>query len=190
MLFLLAFVLPFKYCIYCNASYATNKVLFGMQQLYTTPEAAKLLGIPEGTIRSWLSRDVGVFEIDKHLIIEPNKRKVWTEEGINLLRSRVVADQPTENAIPSAAKTDAFISPQDFLEEVLEDSATELALRFYQELPGRTLQRIRGMMQNPSDREKEIVHNSVQTAIAMGRLQLLQPLQQLRGLPYATDETE
>ncbi len=165
-----------------------------MQQLYTTPEAAKLLGIPEGTIRSWLSRDVGIFEIDKHLIIQENGRKVWTEEGIKLLGSRSATTPATENATPIAAnsdsKSDAFVSPHDFLEEVLDDSATQLALRFYQELPNRTLQRIQQMMQNPSKEERELVKTSVQTALAMGRLQLLQPLQQLRGLPYATDETE
>lgn len=165
-----------------------------MQQLYTTPEAAKLMGIPEGTIRSWLSRDVGVFEVGRHVIIQDNGRKVWTEEGIKLLGSRGATDKAAENATADAAssdpKSDAFISPQDFLEELLEDSSTELALRFFDQLPDRTLQRIQRMMQNPTQEEKQIVNNSFQTAIATGRLQLLQPLQQLRTLPYATDETE
>jgi DNA-binding transcriptional MerR regulator len=165
-----------------------------MQQLYTTPEAAKLLGIPEGTIRSWLSRDVGVFEVDRHIIIQENGRKLWTEEGIKLLGSRGATDKAAENATATDAnsdpKSDAFISPHDFLEEVLENSSTELALHFFDQLPGRTLQRIQRMMQNPTSEEKEVVSNSFQAALATGRLQLLQPLQQLRGLPYATDQTE
>jgi DNA-binding transcriptional MerR regulator len=165
-----------------------------MQQLYTTPEAAKLLGIPEGTIRSWLSRDVGVFEVNRHIIIQENGRKLWTEEGINLLRSRGATDKAAENATVDAAssdpKSDAFVSPHDFLEEVLESSSTELALHFFDQLPGRTLQRIHRMMQNPTTEEKEVVRNSVQAALATGRLQLLEPLQQLRGLPYGTDQTE
>jgi hypothetical protein len=161
------------------------------QRLYTTPEASKETGIAEGTIRSWLSRHAGVFEIDRHVVIDESGRKLWTEEGLNLLRSRSGSgDKSAENATATAAKSDSFTSPQDFLEEVLEDSATQLALRFYQELPSRTLQRIQQMMQNPTQEEKELIKTSVQSALAIGRLQLLQPLQQLRGLPYATDEAE
>lgn len=162
------------------------------QQLYTTPEAAKLTGIPEGTIRAWLSRHAGLFELGKHLVKEESGRKLWTQEGIELLRSRAAASKDaTENATHTAANSatdDQFVSPTDFLETILDHGSEELATEYFRQLPGRTLERIKRMLHSPTAEERLVVKSSVTEAIALGRVQLLQPRENLRSLPYATDD--
>lgn len=137
--------------------------------LYTTPEASKETGIPEGTIRSWLSRHPGVFEIGNHIIVEDSGRKLWTEAGLQLLRNRA-----TENAAENAAETDAAMGiDDDILEPLLQAGEERLAMKFFQLLPERTLARIRRMLINPTQEEREIVHQSTQAAIAAGTQHLL-----------------
>lgn len=142
-----------------------------MQQLYTTPEASRETGIPEGTIRSWLSRYPGVFQVNIHLIIEESGRKMWTAAGLELLRSRTTAP---ENATPDAANFDA----DDLLEALLEQDSQQLAYAYYRLLPQRTLQRIKQMRCNPTPEDREIVTNSVRGAINAGTSHLLLPTYQ------------
>ncbi|GAX46409.1 hypothetical protein NIES4075_74330 [Tolypothrix sp. NIES-4075] len=140
-------------------------------QLYTTPEASKETGVPEGTIRSWLSRYPGVFQVDVHIIIEDTGRKMWTVAGLELLRSRKTAG---ENATPGVANFDA----DDLLEALLEQDSQQLARAYYQMLPLRTLQRIKQMRCNPTAEDRGIVTNSVRSALNAGTSHLLLPTYQ------------
>ena len=162
------------------------------QQLYTTPQAAQMTGIPEGTIRSWLSRHAGVFEVGQHIIIEESGRKLWTDEGLEILKSRkTTLGTATENATASAANSDAdgdFVSPTNFLETILDHGSEELAMEYFNQLPGRTLERIRRMLHSPTAEERLVVKNSVQEAITLGRVQLLAPRENFRSLPYAAED--
>lgn len=142
-----------------------------MQQLYTTPEASKETGIPEGTIRSWLSRYSSLFQVGVHIVIEETGRKMWTHAGLELLRSRKNAG---ENATPDVAEIDA----DDLLETLLEQDSRALAIAYWQNLPIRTLQRIREMRCNPTPEDKQIVTNSMRSALNAGTSHLLLPTYQ------------
>lgn len=142
-----------------------------MQQLYTTPEASKETGIPEGTIRSWLSRHSGLFQVNVHIVIEESGRKMWTPAGLELLRSRTNAP---ENATPHIAKYDA----DDLLEALLEKDSHILARAYWQNLPIRTLQRIKEMRLNPTPEDREVITHSVRSAINAGTSHLLLPTYQ------------
>lgn len=140
-------------------------------QLYTTPEASKETGIPEGTIRSWLSRYTSVFQVDVHIIIEETGRKMWTAAGLELLRSR-------KNAGENAALDVANSNADDLLETLLDQDSQQLARAYYQLLPIRTLQRIKQMRCNPTPSDREIVTNSVKSALNAGTSHLLLPTYQ------------
>lgn len=140
-------------------------------QLFTTPEASQATSIPEGTIRSWLSRYPGAFEIGTHIVIEESGRKMWTEAGIELLKSRNTK-QATENATSSAANSVEYNGTQ-FLVDWVDNDAQLLALHYWQMLPARTLEHIRRMGTSPTANEREIVTNAVNTAAAVGIMQLL-----------------
>lgn len=142
-----------------------------MGELYTTPQASEITGIPEGTIRSWLSRYVGLFEVGKHLIIEESGRKLWTEEGIKLLRERNTKPA-AETATSNDAKTVEHNSAQ-FLLDAVEHDAQQLAVYYWQMLPVRTLAHIRRMGTQPSIEERDIVQNAVVAAAQVGILHLL-----------------
>lgn len=146
-----------------------------MQQLYTTPEAAKETGIPEGTIRSWLTRYPKVFQANVHLVIEESGRKMWTYAGLELLRNRYSA---TKNATPDVAENNAENDASDLLETLLEQDATQLARTYWQLLPGRVLHRIKQMRFNPTEEDKKIVTLSLQSAINAGTSHLLLPTYQ------------
>ncbi|OUL36372.1 hypothetical protein BV372_08115 [Nostoc sp. T09] len=140
-----------------------------MSNLYTTPEAARETGIPEGTIRSWLTRKRGEFLIDTHIVIEEGTgRKLWTEVGLELLRSR--AGNPSDEEITSE-------EPEDFdnlvLDPIVEATTERLAIRYFQLLPARTIARIQQMLTNPTPEERELVETSIQNAIAAGTHHLL-----------------
>ena len=146
-----------------------------MQQLYTTPQAAEKTGIPAGTIRSWLSRYTDVFKVNTHIVIEDSGRKMWTEEGISLLQSR---KNEADNATVDVAQNDTQDQIQaDFderiLEPMLEAGAETLAVKFFQLLPKRTVSRIQQMLTNPTPEDRELVEQSVNTAIASGTVYLL-----------------
>ena len=140
-----------------------------MSNLYTTPEAAKLTGIPESTIRSWLRRHPQVFQMDVHLVADEHKRKLWTEAGIEVLRSRAL-----ENATDDDAENDA----DGLLELLLENDAHQLAREYWRQLPGRVLHRIRQMHQNPTPEDRQIVATSLRAALNAGTSHLLLPVYQ------------
>jgi hypothetical protein len=110
--------------------------------LYSTPEASKLTGIPEGTIRSWLTRYPEIFQLNIHLVADDNGRKLWTEKGIDVLRSRA-----TKNATQNVADSDA----SDILDALLEHDADVLADEYYRQLPGRLLGKIRTRKQTKDE---------------------------------------
>lgn len=110
--------------------------------LYSTPEASKLTGIPEGTIRSWLTRYPDIFQLNIHLVADENGRKLWTEKGIDVLRSRA-----TKNATQNVADSDA----SDILDALLEHDADVLADEYYRQLPGRLLEKIRTRKQTKDE---------------------------------------
>lgn len=155
-------------------------------QLYTTPEAARLTEIPESTIRSWLSRHPGLFQVDVHIVIDEHGQKLWTEAGVALLRSRRGA---SKNATVDDADFNAQIDSTDLIEALLEESATQLARQFWQQLPGRVLGRIRQMRDNPTDEDRQIVGASVRATVN-GAERLLLPTYQPMLLEGGEDETE
>ncbi|MCC5629075.1 hypothetical protein LC613_13725 [Nostoc sphaeroides CHAB 2801] len=153
-----------------------------MQQLYTTPEAAKLTNIPESTIRSWLRRYPEVFQFDIHVVSDEHGVKLWTEAGIELLNSR--------RATKTATDDDAEIDATDLLETLLEEDAQRLANEYWRLLPGRTLQRIKQMRLNPTPEQRQIVQLSVRAALNAGTEHLLLPTYQPRFLEGGGDETD
>ncbi|MEH2320833.1 hypothetical protein [Nostoc sp.] len=156
-----------------------------MQNLYTTPEASKLTGIPESTIRSWLRRHPEVFQFDNiHVVSDEHGVKLWTQAGIELLHSR----RATKNATDDDAETDAESDAPDLLESLLEEDSQRLANEYWRQLPGRTVKRIKQMRDNPTPEQRQTVELSVRTAINAGTEHLLLPTYQ----PMLTggDETD
>lgn len=141
---------------------------------YTTPEAAKLLNVSQNTIRSWMSRYPGYFVQDVHFLIEETGRKLWTEAGVEFLKT-----------CPPTATADAVDEESDagnaMLEPLLEEASKQLAMRFWQELPMRVLQRIHRMRSQPTPEEMEVMQQSVNEAIKIGTFQLLPNY--IKGLP-------
>ncbi|YAF95162.1 MAG: hypothetical protein AB3A66_21700 [Nodularia sp. CChRGM 3473] len=150
-----------------------------MSQLYTTPEASRETNIPESTIRSWLRRHPGVFLVDVHVVVEDSGRKMWTEAGLELLRSRA-----SENAPDDDANSDA----DDLLEALLDHDSQQLAREYWRQLPGRVLQRIKQMRDNPTPEDREIVTISVRAAINAGTSHLLLPTYQPMLLDGADEQ--
>ena len=144
------------------------------QQLYTTPDAAKATGIPESTIRSWLSRHPEVFQFNVHVVTDEHKQKLWTEAGIELLQSR----RASKNATDDDANLDAESDAPDLLESLLDEDAERLANEYWRQLPGRTLQRIKQMRDNPTPEQRQIVQTSVRAALNTGTEHLLLPTYQ------------
>jgi len=135
--------------------------------LYTTPEASKLTGIPDGTIRSWLSRYPQIFVVDTHVIIEKTGRKMWTDAGVELLRSRA-----SQNAADKVADSDAV----DVLDDLLEHDSEVLADEYYRQLPGRLLSKIRSRKLN----QDQSYRTAVATVVQQGNDHLiLKPYQPL-----------
>ncbi|MEH1933846.1 MAG: hypothetical protein V7L14_08970 [Nostoc sp.] len=145
-----------------------------MQNLYTTPEAAKATDIPESTIRSWLRRHPEVFQFNVHVVADEHGQKLWTEAGIELLHSRRASKTATEDDAEIDAESDA----PDLLESLLAQDAQRLANEYYRQLPGRTLQRIKQMRVNPTPEQRQIVELSFRTAINAGTEHLLLPTYQ------------
>ncbi len=141
---------------------------------YTTPEAAKLIGVSQNTIRSWMSRYPGYFIQDVHFQIEETGRKLWLESGIEFLKTCPPTATDDVDAEESSA-TDAMLEP------LLEEASKQLAVRFWQELPMRTLQRIQRMREQPTPEEMEVMQQSVGDAIKIGTFQLLPNY--IKGLP-------
>lgn len=159
-----------------------------MQNLYTTPEAAKETGIPESTIRSWLSRHPEVFQFDIHVIKDEHGVNLWTQAGIELMHSRRASKNATDSDAKIDAELDAELDATDLLESLLEEDAQRLADEYWRQLPGRTVQRIKQMRDNPTPQQRQIVQTSVRAAVDAGTEHLLLPTYQplLRG----RDETE
>lgn len=141
---------------------------------YTTPEAAKLIGVSQNTIRSWMSRYPGYFIQDVHFQIEETGRKLWLEEGIEFLKTcpPTATDDVTQETEPDSS---------DALEPLLEAASNQLAYQFWKELPMRTLQRIQQMRMNPTPEEKELMQQSAREALAIGTFELAPTY--IRGLP-------
>ncbi|MEH2031037.1 MAG: hypothetical protein V7K67_15470 [Nostoc sp.] len=145
-----------------------------MQNLYTTPEAAKLTGIPESTIRSWLRRYPEVFQFEVHVVSDEHGVKLWTEAGIELLHSRRASKTATDDDASFDAESDA----PDLLESLLEEDSQRLANEYWRLLPGRTLQRIKQMRDNPTPQQRQTVQTSINAAINAGTEHLLLPTYQ------------
>lgn len=144
-----------------------------MENLYTTPEAAKSVGIPESTIRSWLRRHPEVFHLDVHLVADEHGRKLWTDAGIELLRSRA-----PESATDDVAESDAETGASNLLESLLDHDSRQLAREYWRQLPARTLHRIAQMYRNPTEEDRQIVAASVRSALNAGTSHLLLPVYQ------------
>ncbi len=153
-----------------------------MQQLYTTKEAARLLGISDGTIRSWLSRFPSVFEADKHIVIQEGK-KLWTEAGLDLIKQRAAENAAsrnasatetaidtaasnvtpaTDNATQHAANNDAELATfsDAMIDGFTDKISLEIAATIAEKLPGRVLHHIQRMLHTPSTKEREILQHA------------------------------
>ena len=155
-----------------------------MQNLYTTNDAARLTGIPQSTIRSWLRRHPEVFQFDIHVVADEHGQKLWTEAGIELLHSRRATKTATDDDAENDAESDAL----DLLESLLEEDAQRLANEYWRQLPGRTLQRIKQMRYNPTPEQRQIVQLSVRAALNAGTEHLLLPTYQ--PMLLESDEAE
>lgn len=144
-----------------------------MQNLYTTPQASELTGIKESTIRSWLRRHPEIFQLDVHLIADEHGQKLWTEAGIDLLRSRAPNSAP-----PDDANSDADDETPSLLESLLEHDAQVLAQEYWRQLPVRVLRQIKRMREQPTPQERQIVVTSVRAALNAGTSHLLLPVYQ------------
>jgi hypothetical protein len=150
------------------------------QTLYTTPQAAEKTEIPEGTIRSWLSRYPGLFVENIHIVIESSGRKLWTEKGLELLRNRKgEGETATESAAPTDSFTDA--AEGEILEPMLDITSRKLAVRFFQLLPSRVANEIRAMVNNPETEGGKLAQEAMRTAIAGGVLLQLPESRRLAG---------
>lgn len=145
-----------------------------MQNLYTTPEAARETDIPESTIRSWMRRHPEVFQLDIHVAIDEHGQKLWTDAGVEMLR----VHRASKTATDDDANFDAELDTTDLLESLLEEDAQQLANEYWRRLPGRTLQRIKQMRDNPTPEQRQIVQTSVRAAINSGTEHLLLPTYQ------------
>ncbi|MHC5729835.1 MAG: hypothetical protein ACYTXY_38095 [Nostoc sp.] len=155
-----------------------------MQNLYTTPEAAKETGIPESTIRSWLRRHPEVFQFEVHVVADEHGVNLWTQAGVELLHSR----RATKPAPDDDAEIDAESDAPDLLEALLERDSQQLAEQYWRLLAGRTVQRIKQMRDNPTPKQRQIVQASVNAAVNAGTEHLLLPTYQ--PLLGGRDETE
>lgn len=131
-------------------------------KLYTTSEASEKTGIPQGTIRSWLTRHSELFQVETHVQIDEHGRKLWTPEGIKLLLKR--KDSSAEEVSEEVKITEN----NHLLEKLLETGAEQLAIIFFEQLPRRTVERIGGMLNNPTPEEKEMIEGSVNRALNSG----------------------
>ncbi len=127
---------------------------------HTTTEAAQITGINENTIRSWMSRCPGKFVENLHFVIEESGRKLWTDTGVEFLKTRPISE--TEDANADTA-----------IEALLDEAANYYAQRFFQELPSRVIRRIQQMRTNPTAEEKVLIEASVQNALSIGTFELL-----------------
>lgn len=135
-----------------------------MNQLYTTPQASELTGVNVKTLRTWLVRYPEVFRLDVHLIIDENGRKLWTEEGIERIRQHQAGESFSES--PEDSEPDAGEYYDQLIEPLLEIAAEQLAHKFLKKLPQRVLLRVRQIVTNPTEEDKE--------ALAQARANTLQ----------------
>lgn len=148
-------------------------------ETYTTQQAAEITGIPIGTIRSWMSRCPGLFKQDIHFVIEDSGRKMWTQAGIEFLKTRPT--KPIEQLSSDDIEPDTEPDFSAFLEPILEATSKQLAYQFWKELPIRTLQRIQQMRIAPTEEERELMQQSVDGALRIGTFELAPTY--IRGLP-------
>lgn len=128
---------------------------------YATTEASQITGIPEGTIRSWMSRCPGKFVENLHFFIEEDGRKLWTDTGLEFLKTR-----------PIGATEDPK-QPDSTIDSLLDEAANYYAQRFFEELPTRVIRRIQQMRTNPTAEEKVLIESSVKSALSIGTFELL-----------------
>ena len=131
-------------------------------KLYTTSEASEKTGIPQSTIRSWLTRYPDQFQVEVHVKIDEHQRKLWTPEGIKQLLKR--KDSNTEDTSNEVN----VIQNNHLLEKLLEAGAEQLATIFFEQLPKRTIERISRMLSSPTPEEKELIETSVNSALKSG----------------------
>ena len=152
-------------------------------RVFTTKEASQITGINANTIRAWMRRCTGLFLKDIHFVISESNQKLWTEEGIALLRSR--KEEPNFQAENIAESSD-LPEQMNILSLLLEQESQRLALQYWQQLPFAVLERIAEMRDNPSPLDADILKSSIQKAIAMAEGHIsLQPY-----IPFLLEEDD
>ncbi|AKG21261.1 helix-turn-helix domain-containing protein [Calothrix sp. 336/3] len=135
------------------------------KSVLTTPQVAEAIGVAEGTVRSWLSRYTCFVE-GHHYIKEESGRTLWLEAGVEFLKTRAT-DFATENATETVAPGEEIIEP------LLEATSEALAYLFLEKLPERTVQKIKQMLHNPTDKDKEVLEVAKQKSIQSGASYLI-----------------
>lgn len=130
----------------------------------TTPQVAAEIGVAESTVRSWLSRHTCFVE-GYHYIKEDSGRTLWLEEGVNFLKSR--------SGEFSEPEPDTVTFSDDVIDPLIEATAQALAYRYLEKLPSRTVQRIKQILSNPTEQDKEVLQRAVQQSINDGAFVLI-----------------
>lgn len=126
--------------------------------VFTTPEVSQLTGIKEGTIRSWLSRYPEVFILGTHIIKDENGKNLWTEAGLQLLKSRNNPEQATVDSDKQSAI-------DQFVDELLERDSEFIVQQYLLRLPSRVHQKLQQVRCNPTDKHKEAVTVAVNAIV-------------------------
>jgi hypothetical protein len=130
----------------------------------TTPQVAQLIGVAEGTVRSWLSRKTCFIE-GQHYIKEPSGRTLWLEEGLEFLKNQSSSFVEETTVTPTVA--------DEILEPLWDTTTASLAEIFLEQLPGRTVARLRKMLATPTEHEREILQKATNLAVEAGVQYLL-----------------
>jgi hypothetical protein len=155
-------------------------------QVYSTAQAAELLGVSEGTLRSRKSRDKTQLIEGTHWLTQDSST-LWTVAGLleiaertdtpeaKALLQQVAMLVPTSPAMPTVdpSATPSATSPTEtatdgvaidvsFLEPLLEATGQSLALEFYRRLPTYVLKHIHRMAKHPTDDERRIIQAALQ----------------------------
>lgn len=138
------------------------------KEVLTTPQVAELIGVKEGTVRSWLSRYTCFVE-GHHYIKEESGRTLWLAAGVEFLKTRATefaTDNATETVAPDLIR-------DEVLDSLLDTTAQQLAYLYFEKLPERTVQRIRQILQQPTQEDRAVLQKSMQRAIEAGATHLI-----------------
>ncbi len=167
-----------------------NTLTLAPDQIYSTAQAATMLEIGEGTIRSRKSRDKDKLFEGTHWLTQDGST-FWTCAGVvelargsqsaaaqallekagalvpTTVATTTVADSaalPVAPPAPPSTVDEATDIPFDlsFLEPLLDATGKSIALEFYRRLPNYVLKHVQRMAKNPTPQEREVIQAAFQ----------------------------